>query len=99
LESDLHALMEVKVQAGKSILEKMALFIAPALLGLMAAIIVSTNKYLVLISAVIVTITFGWTLYEIQINKNIDVKTRRSSWAMIIVILVIIAIAYSKVLN
>jgi hypothetical protein len=91
--------MEVKEQTGKSILEKMALLIAPVLLGLMAAIVISTNKYLVLISALAVTVTFGWTIYEIQTNKNIDDKTRRSSWMIAILILVIIVITYSKVVG
>lgn len=99
LESDLRTLMEVKEQTGKSILEKMALLIAPVLLGLMAAIVISTNKYLVLISALAVTVTFGWTIYEIQTNKNIDDKTRRSSWMIAILILVIIVITYSKVVG
>lgn len=99
LESDLRTLIEVKEQTGKSILEKMALLIAPVLLGLMAAIVISTNKYLVLISALAVTVTFGWTIYEIQTNKNIDDKTRRSSWMIAILILVIIVITYSKVVG
>ncbi len=91
--------MEVKVQSGKSILEKMSLLIAPVLLGFMATIVISTNKYLVLASAVIVVITFGWSLYEVQTNKNVDEKTKRSSWLIIIVILALIAIVYSKVFN
>jgi len=97
LESDLQALMEVTEQTGKNILDKMVLLIAPVLLGLMATIFISTNKYLVLLSAVIVTITYCWTIYEIQINKNIDDKTRRKSWMIAILILGVIAVAYLKV--
>lgn len=99
LESDLQAVMEIKAQSGKGILEKMSLLIVPILLGLMAAIVISTNKYLVLISAAIVTIIFGWSLYEIKTNKNIDERTKKSSWALIIVIVAIITIVYSKVVN
>ena len=100
LEADLRAFMEVKEQPGKSILEKIGvLLIAPVLLGLMAAIIISSNKYVVLISTVLVTVAFAWTLYEVQTNKNIDDKTKRSMWAIVIVILAFIAIAYSKVVG
>jgi hypothetical protein len=99
LESDLQKMMEFKVQSGKGIREKMQVLIIPILLGLMAAIVISTNKYLVLISAAIVTIIFGWSLYEVQINKNIDARTKRNSWLIIIVILVMITIVYSKVLR
>lgn len=99
LESDLQAIMEVKVQSGKGILEKMLLLIVPILLGLMATIVISTNKYLVLASAVGVMAILGWSLYEIQTNKNIDEKTKRNSWLIIIVILAMIAIVYSKVFN
>jgi hypothetical protein len=99
LESDLQALMEVTEQTGKNILDKMALLIAPGLLGLMATIFISTNKYLVLLSAVIVTIIYCWTIYEIQINKNIDDKTRRKSWMIAILILGVIAVAYLKVVD
>ena len=100
LESDLRSFMEIKEHPGKSILEKIGtLLLAPALLGLMAAIVFSSNKYVVLISTVLVTVTFAWSIHEVYTNKNIDDKSKRSIWGMAIAILVFIAIAYVKVVG
>jgi len=99
LESNLRIFGEVKEEAIKATTQKLLLPIVILVLGLMAVVYLSTNKYLVLISGTILTFGFIWSLYKTQTSKNIDNKTKRASWWIVIVLISIIAITYTKVMN
>lgn len=62
----------------------------------MACIYTVDNKIVVGVSGLIVSSMMIWGLYVIRTNKNIDAKTKRSSWLFLIVLISIIAIVYRK---
>jgi hypothetical protein len=97
VENSLKQLKEFSTPSKKSTIEVLSPFLAVFGLALMAIVYISTNKSLVLVSGTILTILLSWSLYEIQISKNIDSKTKKNSWWTIIVLLSVIGITYSKV--
>ena len=60
-------------------------------LGLMATLILSTNFYVIELSGVTLLGICIWGFVEIQRNKNIDKKTKRSSYVMIFLLFFIIS--------
>jgi len=67
---------------------------ATALVGMYLA----TNKVVVSISSFIVLAIWGWSFYVIRTNKNIDAKTKRSSWFMIPISLAMAYMVYIKLI-
>ena len=96
LELDLCQFGDVRVPIRKSVLEIMRIPIILSLLILMAIVYISSNKWLVLGSGTILTVALIWSLYEIQVSKNIDKKTKRNSWWTVVVIMTVISVMYSK---
>jgi hypothetical protein len=66
------------------------------MLGLMVCVYTATNKILVGISGVLLTALFSWSLFETTRSKNIDAKTRRGSWLILIVIASVIGVTVLK---
>jgi hypothetical protein len=64
--------------------------------GLMICIYTANNKTVVGISGVLLTGFMLWSFYKIRTNKNIDSKTKRTSFYILFVLIAIIAIVYSK---
>jgi hypothetical protein len=68
-------------------------------LCLMAVIYISNNKIIVLISGIILLPIMIAGFIKLQTNKNIDNKTRKSSYWMILMFLIIIGIVVKKMLG
>ena len=66
---------------------------------LMIAVYTSTNKLIVGLSGAILTLGLGYSLYLIQISKNIDRKTKKGTWLLLIVLYSIIATMYYKLIG
>jgi len=66
-------------------------------MALMAGVYLSTNKVIVLICGIVLTMLLSWAFYKIKTNNAIDAKTKRSLWSIPIVFLSIIAVVYYKV--
>lgn len=89
----------IQIAISKPLIQRLNIPIAIAVLGLMVITYVSTNKILVSVSGILLTSIMIWSFIKIQTNKNIDKKTRRSSYWVILVILSIIGVMISKILN
>jgi len=98
LELELKKVKLIKEQVS-SLSQKLLLPSVFLTMILMAVVYVSTNRYLVLISGIALTLWLIWSVYQIQTSKNVDNKTRRTSWWIIIVIFSIIASTYAKFVN
>jgi hypothetical protein len=80
----------------KPMMQRLIIPMVIAVLGLMAITYISTNKILVSFSGTILTAIMIWSFIKIQTNKNIDKKTRRSSYWVILVICSIIGVMIFK---
>lgn len=76
--------------------EKYKIPIAIGMLGSMATVYVSTNKIAVGICAVICCTLFIWSFIQIRKNKNIDHKTKRVGYYLLVVLLSIIVVTFMK---
>lgn len=80
--------------------EKRRRLISPvvSVIGIIAFAIsfLATDKWVVIISAAIAVVVFGYNLYAIANSKNIDSRTRLLSFASLIVIFVLIYIIYNR---
>jgi len=66
-------------------------------LGLMAVIYLREDKIIVGISGTLLLVIFAFSFFEIHKSKNIDNKTKRSSWWLILVATSIILILIYKI--
>lgn len=98
-EDTLLANSTVQMSQSKPLIQQLMIPIVLAIVGLMAVTYISTNKILVTISGTLLTAIMIVSFIKIQTNKNIDRKTRRSSYWVIVVILSIIGTVISKFLN
>ncbi len=78
------------------LLEKYWIFYILLVLGLMAAVFVSKNKLVVGLSGTILLIFLGYSFYSMKKNKNIDNRTKKGMWGLIIVVLSVIGNMYLK---
>lgn len=99
IESILKENCTIQIGISKPLIQRLIIPFLIVVLGLMAVTYISTNKILVSISGTIITAIMIWSLIKIQVNKNIDKKTRRSSYWIILVILSILGIMITKLMN
>lgn len=86
------------ISSQKPLMERLALPLVFVVLGLMATTYLSTNKILVAVSGLLLIALMIYSFINLQTNKNIDNKTRRSSYWMIVAILVITGMIASKLM-
>lgn len=98
-ENALLANCTTQISLSKPLIQKLMTPLVLVILTLMAVTYISTNKILVSISGTILTTIMIFSFIKIQTNKNIDKRTRRSSYWTIIVILSIIGVVISKLMN
>lgn len=99
IESILKENCTIEIGNSKPLVQRLIVPSVIILLGLMAVIYISTNKILVSVSGTITIAIMILSFVQIQGNKNMDKKTRRSSYWIIIVILSIIGIMITKLMN
>ena len=69
----------------KSVLEKYPLLSVLLIVVLMGVTYVSRSKILVALCGISFLGIMGWSLYKIQTSKNVDHRTKRASWIVLIV--------------
>jgi hypothetical protein len=69
---------------------------AIAVAALMLCVYTVNNKSVVGVAGVALVSIMVWSFYKIRINQNVNAKTKRSSLYIILVIVSVIAIVYSK---
>ncbi len=89
----------IPIKISKPMIQRLMIPMIIAVLGLMAITYISTNKILVSFSGTTLTAIMIWSFIKIQTNKNIDKKTRKSSYWVIFVILSIIGVMIFKLIN
>ncbi len=96
VEQLLKNLFPIKLSDNKSIVEKYKWILIISMLGLMASVYLSTNKLVVGITGIILIAFLGYSFYEVCRNKNIDKKTKKGMWWLLLVLFSIIGTMYFK---
>jgi len=96
LEQSLNHIKAV-TYASTSIGLKYLFLVAILTLGSMVTVYTATNKILVGFAGTIVTTILVWGFIETQRSKNLDTKTKRGSYLVIIVLISIISITIMKI--
>ena len=99
LEKMLEDIHPVTSEVPKSFIEKYQTILTILPMVLMVVTFLSTNKWLVGIAGTIVLVAMGYSLFEIQRNKNIDEKTKKGSWWLLLVIFAVLGTMYSKLVT
>lgn len=68
-------------------------------IGLMASVYLSTNKLIVGITGTLLLLILSYSFYEIRTNKNVDKKTKKITWWLILVLISIIATMRFKLIG
>lgn len=96
LEILLEEKRQISIKTSEPFLQKFRGLIQILTLGLMAAVFISKDKLLVGVAGTVLLVLFGYSFIEIQRSKNIDSKTKKGTWWLIIVAASIIAVMYFK---
>jgi flagellar biosynthesis protein FliQ len=96
LEILLNSLHPVTVKNKDSFLRKYSFLLAFVMMGLMLGVYAATNKIIVTVCGVLLIGLLGWGIYNVQQNKNVDVKVKRSSWWVAILLLSVIGVMILK---
>lgn len=96
LEELLSEIHPITTSDKKTLVEKYLWFFVALMLGAMATVYLSRDIYYVGISGAFIILFLGYSIYQIQQNKNIDQKTKNRSWISILVILSVIGTMYYK---
>ena len=62
----------------------------------MSAVYISKDKIIVGVSETILLLVLGYSFFEIQRSKNIDSKTQKGMWWLILVTVSFIGVMYYK---
>lgn len=96
LETALNQIKTIDIETHKPLLQKYQGLFSLFVVGLMVCVFTVANKLIVAVSGVIVVAVLIWGFVEIRKSKNIDLKTKRASWYIILVLISIAAIIYYK---
>jgi hypothetical protein len=90
---------DININTAKSFLKRLMIPLLIFLLSSMGTLYISTNKILVSMSGILLLAFLIWSFISIQKNKNIDNKTRKSSYWMIMLVITIIMIMIGKLMK
>lgn len=96
LEATLQGIKTITTKEKESLLQKYPVIPGVVMLSLMLCVYTVNNKIIVAISGTIVTGLMLWSLLKIQRSKNVDHKTKRNSWLVLIVLISVVAITILK---
>jgi hypothetical protein len=96
LENLLSGLKPISAPATLPFLQKIRGLASVVVIALMAAVYISKDKMIVGVCGTLLLIAIGYSLFEIQRNKNVDHKTKRGMWVLIFVIASVIGVMYFK---
>ncbi|MEO6358816.1 MAG: hypothetical protein ABIU77_05945 [Ferruginibacter sp.] len=96
LEVLLNSLHPVTVKTKDNLLRKYGFLLSFVVMALMLGVYAATNKIIVVVCGTLLTGFLGWSIYNLQQNKNVDTKVKRGVWWMAIVLLSVIGVMIFK---
>lgn len=96
LEKSLSEIREITIKDGKKYLQMLLSLGSMLVIGLMLAVYISKDKMVVGASGSILLIILGYSFFQLYRSKNVDNKTKRSIWWIILPTASIIGVMYFK---
>jgi hypothetical protein len=96
LENALTQIKPFTTKHSRSFLQQYGMAIAIFPFVLTVCLYTVTNKIIVLLSGTILIAILAWSFYEIRRSKNIDAKTKRGTWWLLVVLTSIIGVMIMK---
>lgn len=96
LEKLLSEIRQILSKTSEPFLQKYRGLLSILTIGLMAVVYISKDKIIVGISGTVLLAVLGYSFFEVQRSKNIDSKTKKGMWWLILVIASIIGVMYFK---
>lgn len=97
LEKSLAEIRQISTKNSEPFLQKFRGILSSILtIGLMASVYISKDKIIVGVSGTVLLTVLGYSFFEVQKSKNIDSKTKKGMWWLIIVIASIMVGMYYK---
>ena len=96
LEKLLAEIGPISTKSNEPFLQKFRGLLSILTIGLMAAVYISKDKLIVGTSGTILLVVLGYSFFEVQRSKNIDSKTKKGMWWVILVTASIIVVMYYK---
>lgn len=99
LENSLSQIMPITQKTKGSFRQIYSGALAILAVGLMACVYILSNRLIVGAAGIILIALLLWSFIAIRKNKNIDAKTKTSSWLVFIVIITVVVIMFQKITN
>ncbi len=96
LETALQQIQPIVVKDKVSFMEKYQSLTGLVTVGLMLCVYTVNNKIIVALTGSVLVALMVWSFIKIRSSKNIDSKTKRSVWLVIIVLASVIAVMFFK---
>lgn len=96
LENTLAQIKSFAKKSSKSFLQKYSIAISLFSLTLMLCVYTATNKIIVAFSGTFLLAIVSWSFYEVRKSRNIDAKTKRSMWWVLILLASVIGVMIIK---
>jgi hypothetical protein len=98
LEKSLSEIRQISTKSSESILQKFQGLFSILTIGLMGAVYISKDKIIVGVSGTVLLVILGYSFIETQRSKNIDSKTKKGMWWLILVAASIVGVMYYKLM-
>jgi hypothetical protein len=96
LEISLAEIRQISTKNNEPFLQKFRALLSILVIGLMASVYISKDKIIVGISGTVLLVVLGYSFFEVQRSKNIDSKTKKGMWWLILVTVSIIGVMFYK---
>lgn len=96
LEKSLAEIRQISTKSSEPFLQKFRGLISILTIGLMAAVYISKDKIIVGVSGTVLLVVLGYSFFEVQRSKNVDSKTKKGMWWLILVVASIVGVMYYK---
>jgi hypothetical protein len=96
LEKSLAEIRHILTKSSELFLQKIRGLLSVLTIGLMAAVYISKDKIIVGVSGTVLLVVLGYSFFEVQRSKNVDSKTKKGMWWLILVTASIVGVMYYK---
>ena len=96
LEISLAEIRQISTKTNEPFLQKFRALLSILVIGLMASVYMSKDKIIVGISGTVLLVVLGYSFFEVQRSKNVDSKTKKGMWWLILVTASIIGVMLYK---
>lgn len=89
----------ISIKTSEPFLQKFSGLVTILIIGMMAAVYISKDKIIVGITGTLLLAGFGYSFIEVRRSKNLDNKTKKGIWWLLLVMASIVGIMYSKLVG